>query len=182
MHCHRNFGLMFRFLTAIALARSSSRALSLTLPLCAGIILLSACAKRGETFLTVQMCVHDEGGVTQLKKLMQDAAQAENLQFVDGSRETGKNLEVMGADKALKRDPSLAINVGIKGDGGIYVMGGNLGLPSYQVALGFGTGSDPEKAHRLSERLVRLLSAEWDVETVPQEKGVFPMDGCGGTH
>jgi hypothetical protein len=170
---------MFRSLAAFSLARSSSRALSLALPLCAGVILLSACAKRDETFLTVQMCVHDEEGVTQLKKLMRDAAQAENLQFVDGSRETGKNLKVMGADKALESDPSFAINVGIKGDGGSYVMGGNLGLPSYQVALGFGTGSDPEKAHRLSERLVRLLSAEWDVETVPQGKGVFPMGGCG---
>lgn len=166
------------FLTAHSFAQSAFRIGRMVIPLSIGVILLSGCAKRDETYLTVQMCVHDQEGVKHLKDMMRAAADAENLQFVDGSSETSENLKATGADKALKRDPALAINIGIKGTGGTFVMGGNLGLPSYQVALGFGTGSDPTRAHQLSDRLVRLLSAKWDVETVPQGKGVFPMETC----
>ena len=170
------------FLVGHSFARSAFGIGLSLLPLSIGIILLSGCTKqRDETFLTVQMCVHDQAGVTHLKDVMRAAAKAENLQFVDASLETGESLKAMGADKALKRDASLAINVGIKGKGGTFVMGGNLGLPPYQVALGFGTGSDAAKAHQLSERLVRLLSDEWAVKAVPQGKGVFPMASCGGS-
>lgn len=170
------------FLIAHSFAQSVFRISRMVMPLTIGVILFSSCSKRDETYLTVQMCVHDQEGVKNFKDIMRAAADAENLQFVDGSLETGENLKVMGADKALKRDPALAINVGIKNAGGTFVMGGNLGLPPYQVALGFGAGSDPAKAHQLSDRLVRLLSDKWDVETVPQGKGVFPMNDCGGSH
>jgi hypothetical protein len=111
---------------------------------------------------------------------MRSVADAENLKFVDGSAKTGNDLKIMGADKYLKRDPSLAINVGIEGDEGLGVTAGNLGLPPYQVALGFTAGSDAAKARRLSNRLVQALSQRWHVETVPQGKGVFPMKSCDG--
>jgi len=125
------------------------------------------------------MCVHNQEGVENLKDVMRTAADAEKLEFVDASSETGASMRATGADKALKRDPARAINVGIKGAGGTFVLGGNLGLPPYQVALGFGTGSDPAKAHQLSDRLVRSLSESWDVKTVPQSEGVLPMKDCG---
>ena len=140
---------------------------------------ISGCEKeKDETFLTIQMCLFDKSGVKKFKDIMRAAAKSENLQFIDGSKKTGAELKTIGADALANHDPALAINVGIKGDGGIIVMGGNLGLPPYQVALGFGQGSDPKQAHRLSDRLVHALSQHWSVETVPREKGVFPMTNC----
>lgn len=144
-----------------------------------GALFFSGCAKRDETFLTVQMCVEDEDGIMRLKAMMRDAAEAENLHFVDSSARTGDNLKAMGADEVLGRDAASAINIGIRGEGGTFVMGGNLGLPPYQIALGFGTGSEPGKGHQLAQRLVPLLSDEWDVKTVPKGQGVFPMSSCG---
>jgi hypothetical protein len=85
----------------------------------------------------------------------------------------------MGADKLLKRDAALSIDVHIEGKGGMGVTAGNLGLRPYQVALGFTAGSDEAKAHRLSDQLVQALSQRWHVETIPQGKGAFPMKSCG---
>ena len=144
------------------------------------LLFISGCEKRRQSFLTIQTCVVDKDGVDQLKNTMREIARSENLEFVDGSAETGADLKTIGADKALKRDAALTINVGIKDDSGIIVMGGNLGLPPYQVALGFGASSDAAKARRLSGRLVQALSQRWRVETVPQGRGVFPMKSCGG--
>ncbi len=167
------------FLIERIFTRSAIRITRLAVPVSLGVILLTGCAKKvDETYLTVQMCVHDQEGVKQFKSVMRVVAAAENLEFIDGSSEAGKNLKAMGADRALKRDAALAINVGIKGDGGTFVMGGNLGLPPYQVALGFGTGSEPTKARELSKHLVHLLTEKWNVEIVPQGKGVFAMKDC----
>ncbi len=111
---------------------------------------------------------------------MRTVAQFENLKFIDNSAQQGSDLKAMGADKLLKRDASLAIDLHIEGKGGMGVTAGNLGLPPYQVALGFTEGSDAAKAHRLSARLVRALSRRWHVETVPQGMGAVPMKSCGG--
>ncbi|GAO40615.1 hypothetical protein SCH01S_49_00290 [Sphingomonas changbaiensis NBRC 104936] len=111
---------------------------------------------------------------------MRQIAQSENLRFIDGSAKTADALKVMGADKYLKSDPARSINVGIVGDRGMGVTAGNLGLPPYQVALGFTEGSDAAKAHRLSSHLVAALSQYWNVEIVPKGRGASPMKACDG--
>jgi hypothetical protein len=83
-------------------------------------------------------------------------------------------------DGLVKLDHVPTINAGIEGKNGLGVTAGNLGLPSNQVALGFTTGSDAARAHRLSDRLVGALSKRWRVERVPRGKGAFPMSNCGG--
>jgi hypothetical protein len=143
-------------------------------------IYLQGCSRTQESYLTVQTCLVDQQGVSQFLEMMRAVAKSENLKFVDGSAETGAALKTIGADKHLKRDPALTINVGIEGQGGMGVTAGNLGLPPYQVALGFTEGADAAKAHRLSDRLVQALSQRWHVETVPQGKGALPMKACGG--
>jgi hypothetical protein len=137
------------------------------------------CSKAQEEFLAVQVCVVDETGVAQLKNIMRAVAKSENLEFIDNSAETGRALKDIGADKALKRDAALAIDVHIEGDRGMGVTAGNLGLPSNQVALGFTAGANAAKARKLADHLIRALSQRWRVQTVPKGQGSFPMSSCG---
>jgi hypothetical protein len=143
-------------------------------------LILQGCSKMQESFLTVQTCLVDQAGVIQFKSMMRSVAKVEDLKYIDNSAHQGASLKTMEADKLLKRDAALAIDVHIEGPGGMGVTAGNLGLPPYQVALGFTEGSDAAKAHRLSDRLVQALSQRWRVETVPQGKGALPMKTCGG--
>lgn len=143
-------------------------------------LFIQGCSRTQESFLTVQTCLVDQQGVAEFLETMRAVAKSESLRFVDGSLKTGESLKTIGADKSLKHDPALTIHVGIEGDGGLGVTAGNLGLPPYQVALGFTEGSDAAKAHRLSDKLVQALSRRWHVETVPQGKGALPMKTCGG--
>jgi hypothetical protein len=63
---------------------------------------------------------------------------------------------------------------------GVGVTVSNLGLPGFQVALGFSEGSRPREAQRFAETVIRKLEARWRVQTVPipAESGARPMSGC----
>lgn len=143
-------------------------------------IFVEGCSPAQEAFRSVQICVVDERGVAELKDLMRATAASEHLQFIDNSAQQGSDLKAMGADKLLKRDVSLAIDFHIEGNSGMGVTAGNLGLPPYQVAMGFTEGSDPADVRRLSARLIQALSQRWQVETIPAGKGAMPMKSCGG--
>jgi hypothetical protein len=142
--------------------------------------ILQGCTKMQESFMTAQACLVDQMGVLQFKSIMRSIAKLEDLNYIDNSAQHGSDLKQIGADKLLKRDAALAIDVHIEGEGGIGVTAGNLGLPPYQIALGFTEGSDAARAHRLSDRLVQALSQQWHVEILPQGRGVLPMKMCGG--
>jgi hypothetical protein len=124
------------------------------------------------------MCVVNDRGVAELKTLMRAAAASENLQFIDNSANAASDLKEIGADKLLHRDASLAIDVHIEGEHGLGATAANLGLPPYQVSLGFTEGRDPAKAHRLSKQLIEALSKHWRVEAIPSGKGAMPMKSC----
>jgi hypothetical protein len=110
---------------------------------------------------------------------MRSVAQSENLQFIDNSTQQAQELKDVGADKAFNRDVSGAIDLHIEGENGLGVTAGNLGLPPYQVGLGFTEGRDPTEAHRLANRLIGSLSQHWNVQRVPSNQGILPMKGCG---
>jgi hypothetical protein len=111
---------------------------------------------------------------------MRVAAASERLQFIDNSAQQARDLKYIGADKLLKRDASLAIDVHIEGNSGMGVTAGNLGLPPYQVAIGFTEGADALKAHRLAARLIQAPSQQWHVVTIPVDKDAMPIKNCGG--
>jgi hypothetical protein len=140
---------------------------------------VAGCAGAQSAFEQVQMCVGNERGVAELKRVMRSVAQSENLQLIDNSAQQAQNLKEVGADRPLKRDVSRAIDLHIEGESGLGVTAGNLGLPPYQVGLGFTEGRDPAKAHRLANHLISRLSQRWDVQRVPSSEGIFPMKGCG---
>lgn len=139
----------------------------------------AGCAGAQSAFEQVQMCVGDERGVAELKSVMRAVAQSENLRFIDNSDEQAKDVKDVGADKALERNVSRAIDLHIEGESGLGVTAGNLGLQQYQVGLGFTEGRDPAKAHRLANRLITSLSQHWNVQHVPSSQGILSMRGCG---
>lgn len=141
--------------------------------LCAG-----QCSRSQESYLTVQACLRDDVGVGQFFEVMREVATSEGLRFEDQTASSEKDLETVGANKLLKRQRALTINVAIEGSKGLGVTATNLGLPPNQVALGFTEGSDAAKAHEFSRRLVHELSQRWRVERVPKGKGAFPMRSC----
>ncbi len=74
--------------------------------------------------------------------------------------------------------PGSVINIGVDRDKHNLMMGGNLGLPTYQVALGFSGESSEDR--QFAEKLVKQLSAHWHVETLPAGEGAFPIKDCPG--
>jgi hypothetical protein len=69
--------------------------------------------------------------------------------------------------------PGSVINIGINRGARNVMMGGNLGLPTYQVALGF--SGEPPEDRRFADMMAKQLGARWQTETVPAGKGAFPM-------
>ena len=151
----------------------------LLLPIFVAVVALNGCARAQEAFQTVQMCVDNQRGVAELMNVMRTVAHSEGLQFIDNSAQQGVDLKNMGADKALGRDAAYAIDFHIEGESGLGATAGNLGLPPYQVGLGFTEGDDPAKAHKLANKLIRELSRRWDVQKVALTKGILPMKSCG---
>ena len=112
--------------------------------------------------------------------MMRSIAVAQNLKFVDGSAETQRDLKAIGATMDKLDTPGAVINIGLdRGDRNL-MMGGNLGLPTYQIALGFSGDSNPSEAQRFADMVVQRLSARWHVETVPAGTGALPMKSCPG--
>src|SRR6478609_157864 len=113
-------------------------------------MLVAGCSGGQQSFRTVQTCVSNETGVMQLQALMRSAAQAEHLKFIDSSAQAASGLQQTAQSDADRHDAVGAIALHIEGNGGSGATASNLGLPRYQVALGFTEGSDAAKAHRLA--------------------------------
>ena len=145
----------------------------------AAIFLLQGCARSQEAFLSIQTCVVDQNGLDELARVMRDIAHSERLQFIDNSAAMRESLKATAADRHAGIVIDHAVDLHIEGKGGMGVTASNLSLPSYQVALGFTEGSEPNKAHRLAEQLTQELKQRWNVQKVARGKGVFPMKSCG---
>lgn len=141
-------------------------------------VVLTGCSRTQSAFEQVQICVEDARGLAELKKLMEAVSQAENLHFIDNSASQARQLSDVGAGRALGHDVSHAIDLHIEGEDGLGVTATNLGLPTYQVGLGFAEGSDPTKARHLADHLVGRLSQHWSVQPVPSDQGIVPMKDC----
>lgn len=137
------------------------------------------CSHPQEEFMAVQVCLVDEGGAAKFTEIMREVAQSEGLRFLDGSAETRDYLKDVRDKGQVKLEHIPTINMGIEGEDGLGVTAGNLGLPSNQVALGFTAGRDPSKARRLAKHLVRALSQQYRVQTVPHRQGSFALSSCG---
>jgi hypothetical protein len=124
----------------------------------------------------VQFCLAGQADVVGLKQQLKSIAQAEGMDFIDGSEEAKQGLEATNAPKIVRQDP--VIHMGVEGRDGIGLMVGSIGLPSYQVAMGFSEGSDPRKASAFADTVLKKLGQRWHVRTVPAGTGALPLKTC----
>ena len=69
--------------------------------------------------------------------------------------------------------------MGVEYKGGMGLTAANLGLPNYQVVVGFSDGPNPVEAHRFADLVIKALEEKWRVEIVPDGRGALPLTNCG---
>jgi hypothetical protein len=124
--------------------------------------------------LIVQLCFKDDQELADFTHLLESIAYSERMVYIDNSGPTERGLAVLNAPGRL----APVINIGLHDDDGAGLGVGNLGLPKYQVAVGFSEGSKPAEARRFADSVVGQLRARWHVEAVPEGRGALPIQDC----
>jgi len=136
---------------------------------------LSSCAGGERPFLIVQLCLGNDRSVDQFKTELQAIAHQEHMRFVDRSRVSERELDTL---RVLNLPTGKLVNVGVLGDRGPSLAAGNLGLSSYDVAVGFSRGQNNQAAQAFSERVVARLKQHWPVKVIPTGSGALPDPRC----
>lgn len=153
-----------------------SKGISILLPISLSLL---ACADGKEgPFLTAQLCVRNEDGLMQLVAELKAVAAAKGMMFVDNSADTQRDLEVVGYADRYRTDGDPVFNVAVKRRDGPGVGATNLGLPSYQIALGFTEGINRVEAEKFTNEVISTLEKYWFVEKLPAGVGATPNSTC----
>jgi hypothetical protein len=134
---------------------------------CALIIVSSGCTGGKGPFQMVQMCLADREDATAFIGEMDSIAQAKGFTFVDGSANTKRSVEELGYANPRTTQGSPSIDIGIRDRKGLLAAAGNLGLPGYEVAIGFNETTDPVAARQFAEFAIGRLQRRWHVEILP---------------
>lgn len=145
-------------------------------------ILIAACGAAQRNNRIVQFCLYDTAGIDDLRSVLRSFADAQSMTFIDNSGQTEADLRQIGVASPPLPEGEPLINMGINGPSGLGVTAGNLGLPGYQVALGFTDGTNPTKGTAFADALVRELDQTWELVEVPNpdQRGAFPLPNCDG--
>jgi hypothetical protein len=136
------------------------------------------CAPGTRPFQVVQLCVHDRDGATQLIGDLRELAKSMHMEFFDSGAITEKDLASIGYRGREREDGSEMISIGLLRRDGLGIGGGNLGLPGYQVALGFSKGADEAESRRFAGEVINRLERQWHVEVLPPGSPATPMNDC----
>lgn len=136
---------------------------------------LPSCSVGEHPYVMVQVCVENKAGVERFKQTLQSMARDERMRYVDRSDASERELQVLDA---LKRPRGTLVNVGVIGNEGHSLGAGNLGLNTYDIAVGFSHGSDREAGFEFSNRVIAQLEQHWTVKTVSKGSGAFPDPDC----
>ena len=157
---------------AVAISRGISVLIAISLS-------LLACTDGKEgPFLTAQLCVHDENGLAQLASELKAVAATKGMTFVDSSTDTQRDLEVIGYADRNRADGSPVFNVAVKRRDGLGIGATNLGLPGYQIALGFTEGASRAETDEFTNEVISALERSWFVERLPAGVGATPSSAC----
>ncbi|HEX5420686.1 MAG TPA: hypothetical protein VFY39_11865 [Gammaproteobacteria bacterium] len=96
----------------------------------------------------------------------------------DASKHTESDLKGMDYAGKERTDGSPVVDIDLGRRDGMGVGAGNLGLPGYQVALGFSKGRDEAEARVFASNVIAVLEKHWAVHRVPNGQGAMPMEGC----
>jgi hypothetical protein len=140
-------------------------------------VALASCAQGTRPFLMWQICLQDQRGVDEFKRVLQAIALDQKLKYIDSSVETQHELKDIGASGPNMHSSGGLIFVGVESDDGLGLMAGNTGLNDYDVAVGF-NGPDLVKAHAFADIASARLAQRWKLKRVPQDSGASPDPGC----
>jgi hypothetical protein len=138
---------------------------------------LSGCAGREGSFLTVQLCLKDDRGVSDFFSSMRQIAAENEMKFLDKSEETRADFDAIEKAGGPRRPRGPVIQLTVQNARGVGVTATNLGLPPYQVALGFFADRDAPGGRQFASSTIRQLSTRW-LYRVPNERGALPLPGC----
>lgn len=124
--------------------------------------------------LSAQICVRDKNGMKLMFEELQAIASAKHMQYVDNSTKTQRDLRAVGYAHLV--DP--VVNISVERADGLGVGATNVGLPTFQIALGFTEGSNPEESRDFADGVIRRLEVHWHVERMPANLGVTPDNNC----
>jgi hypothetical protein len=139
---------------------------------------MSGCRPARDPFLMVQLCVVNEQGLSLFKSELQSIAQLESMKLEDLSQYTKQNLDAVGYSGPERANGGPVVNVQLVRNDGMGIGAVNLGLPAYQIALGFAARSDSPQARDIAKQVVDRLSKRWKVVAVPSGRGALPITDC----
>ncbi|MBS0422254.1 MAG: hypothetical protein JSR66_31405 [Proteobacteria bacterium] len=141
-------------------------------------LLLAGCAPGKRPFSMVQMCLSNQQGIEELIDELKSIAAAENLEFIDNSSNAERGLIDTGYVGHERTSGSRALDIRIIRRDGMGIGATNVGLPGYQVAVGFAEGSNAAEAQDFAKRVLSRFKKRWLVQIVPGGAGAGPMAGC----
>jgi len=141
-------------------------------------VLLSACTQANPRFLLVQVCLADQAELDELIADLRSLAAAERMAFEDTSESAKRGLAAVGHPGVERTRGSPVVEVSVYRADGMGVTAGNLGLPGYQIALGFTDGRHEGDGRLFANSVVKRLEQRWRVVTVPDDRGALPLPDC----
>lgn len=141
-------------------------------------LFLVGCAPGRLPFLMVQMCLANKQGVEEFINELKSIAAAEKLEFIDNSSNAERGLNETGYVSHERTGGSRVMDIRLVRRDGMGIGATNVGLPGYQVAMGFAEGSNAVEAQNFAKRVLPRFKRRWLVELVPPGAGAGPMVGC----
>jgi hypothetical protein len=98
------------------------------------------------------------------------------MRFFDYSADTERSIENVGHPR--RDDGTPVVYVGVDGGDGLGVRATNVGLPGYQIALGFTEGRDRVETQSFVDEVINEVQAHWRVQRLPAASGALPWPEC----
>ena len=140
--------------------------------------IFSSCAPGKGPFLMVRMCLSNEQGVAEFVDELKTIATAEKLEFIDNSNNAQLGPKEVGNAGGERTGGSRVIDIRVMRKDGMAIGATNVGLPGFQMAMGFSEGASAVDAQDFANRTLVRIKKRWMVESVPSGAGAKPMAGC----
>lgn len=103
------------------------------------------------------------------------------MTFIDNSARTQIELEQAKRSTAQLHTNGRAIHLTVEGEGGLGMTAGNLGLPRYQIVMGFSARKNGVESENFSNTVIKSLFSHWPVEMLDNTQGAKPCEDVNNT-
>jgi hypothetical protein len=142
------------------------------------LLLLAGCAPSKGPLMMVQMCLSNERDVGEFVDELKLISTGEKMEFVDNSRNAEQELKHLNYAGRDRSDGSRLIDIRVIRNDGMSIGATNLGLPGYQMVMGFSEGSDATESREFANRTLLRIKKRWSVRPVPAGTGAQPLADC----